>query len=478
LLLDAGLIPFYVFTAIMAHMHLDEELGTKGRWTTVFKSARDTNKILLTTWLVAVTAGGMHIASLFIDLYLVIIFRKISNMPPDMSPLDSQNSRKKSKKHKHKNSSITVTTETSLASEKRFSAMSGTTNGSYVSVPGSGQSSPRKNRDSQNEPLLPGQVSASRPTSFYHTRNNSSSAFSPHNPETARLSRADLPSQIQQTSNRNSMVDIQRQGRRSRANTRNSSRPNSMVVADAARFYAAHDDGLSQSPSPQRSPQRRSRHEQQLHDDNWFVVAGDSDAETGDLAEPYRRHGGSAVSAATPSTVSTSSRPTSAVVAGARQQHQHQPLGMHPPSPVPRANPSQHKLRSTPTRGSPAPHAGSPAPQSPAYGTPTRSGTKGRYYGDLKAAVEGVRATPPQSPGPRVNQVPEVDPNWYTYQNESPRVVSRTGVDLDDGADLGLLSGDLRGRDVSGKVAEEGRGGPGGWYYGNGLVQRKVSGVA
>ena len=58
----------------------------------------------------------------------------------------------------------------------------------------------------------------------------------------------------------------------------------------------------------------------------------------------------------------------------------------------------------------------------------------------------------------------------------SPRVVSRSGIDYInpyefDDSDLGTPG---RRRDVSGKIAEEGRGGA---WNGNGLTQRKPSGV-
>jgi hypothetical protein len=67
---------------------------------------------------------------------------------------------------------------------------------------------------------------------------------------------------------------------------------------------------------------------------------------------------------------------------------------------------------------------------------------------------------------------------------ESPRVISRSGVDydggyFDDDSDLGTPG---RTRDVSGKIAEEGRGGytpVGRWgLRTNELTHRKVSGVA
>ena len=71
------------------------------------------------------------------------------------------------------------------------------------------------------------------------------------------------------------------------------------------------------------------------------------------------------------------------------------------------------------------------------------------------------------------------DAGYIAVKGHSPRVVSRSGVDYGfDDADLGTPG---RRRDVSGKVAEEGRGGAGNMPWamdGHGLTYRKVSGVA
>jgi hypothetical protein len=63
-------------------------------------------------------------------------------------------------------------------------------------------------------------------------------------------------------------------------------------------------------------------------------------------------------------------------------------------------------------------------------------------------------------------------------KGQSPRVISRSGVDYMnpyefDDSDLGTPG---RRRDVSGKIAEEGRGGAGARGWG-GMTHRKVSGV-
>ena len=79
------------------------------------------------------------------------------------------------------------------------------------------------------------------------------------------------------------------------------------------------------------------------------------------------------------------------------------------------------------------------------------------------------------------------DAGHSPVRGQSPRVLSRSGVDydgrydFDDSSDLGTPG---RRREVSGKVAEEGRGGVAnlasrwGGMRGNELTYRKVSGVA
>jgi hypothetical protein len=136
-------------------------------------------------------------------------------------------------------------------------------------------------------------------------------------------------------------------------------------------------------------------------------------------------------------------------------------------------------------------------PTSIAYGTAARSvgAPKSRLYGDLAAAMRGVRENPAQEPRPKsmVGSVHHVDERRAELLSVSGtvvrrgngeeeeeqrgsyngygRVVSRSGADVMDG-DLGVRSR----RDVSGKIAEEGRGGfkrsGSGRWFGSGLFRR------
>ncbi|KAL1954442.1 hypothetical protein VTO42DRAFT_1166 [Malbranchea cinnamomea] len=172
--LDAGLIPFYVFTAIMAKIeHKDQTYG----WETLFQTDLAADKILYSTFLGCSIVGGLHLAALTIDLYLAIVFRKIAKLPPDMNPLED---RFTARSHKRSRSEI---------AEKHLS--------------GSTAVSSNGNRDSLTKDPL---AIPTRPVSFIHTRINSEDSLHDRNVEdekssyysaqSHRYSRSDLPSQI------------------------------------------------------------------------------------------------------------------------------------------------------------------------------------------------------------------------------------------------------------------------------------------
>ncbi|KAJ5484161.1 hypothetical protein N7539_005957 [Penicillium diatomitis] len=83
--LDAGLVPFYVFTAYMAH---GEWITGTYRWGNLFNDASLTVKLAEATFICAVVSGGLHLISLSISVFLAVMFHKISQLPPDMNPLE------------------------------------------------------------------------------------------------------------------------------------------------------------------------------------------------------------------------------------------------------------------------------------------------------------------------------------------------------------------------------------------------------
>ncbi|KAJ5645922.1 hypothetical protein N7490_002294 [Penicillium lividum] len=83
--LDAGLIPFYVFTAYMAHGDYTTDAYS---WGTMFKNSEITLDIIEATFICALVNTGLHLISFCLSIFLAVVFRKISHLPPDMNPLE------------------------------------------------------------------------------------------------------------------------------------------------------------------------------------------------------------------------------------------------------------------------------------------------------------------------------------------------------------------------------------------------------
>ncbi|KAF2257841.1 hypothetical protein CC78DRAFT_171846 [Lojkania enalia] len=536
LVLDAGFIPFYVFTAILANRNYNSQAGSTGRWRTFFPTDEETDKVLQAAWLTATTVGGLHCVSLFLDLYLVLVFRKISRLPPDMNPLEDNLTSRRKTKHKHKNSSVSVIAPLSRE-DKRLSTQSGST-----TVSGS--------RHSQTDPLMsekdipPPDVTA---VSFMHTRANSEVAYSPHTPRSAQHARQSLYSQpnsaCQSRADLNHRDDLhrrdadddnqtlaQRKSFLAQQAIKRNSRPNSMV-SSKQEFYTppatVENCGSSGDISLQES-------RESLQSDNWFVhdrVSFDEPEPRVGLAKGGRKsmfqsktqaQGYNAVSAYDDVSDDEFEPPMMP-----------QPLRMNPPTPPPANTFASQTMPTTPPIEALQRSQTKTSMSSDATFTRSHSRAstpKSRYYGDLKAATQGIRNggfSPANSPGASPtkgtyspNNLPSSAKNYTanpstTRKNfaanspfsldkksfssvrrtgetgympvkaQSPRVVSRTGIDYvgdysfdNEFSDLGAPA---RRRDVSGKVAEEGRGGSlAGWggMGGSGLTFRKVSGVA
>lgn len=481
--------------------------------------------MLQTAWLTATSVAGLHCASLFLDLYLVLIFRKIARLPPDMNPLEENLTSRRKMKHKHKNSSISAITPLTQ-DEKRFSAQSSNTN-----ITG--------NRNSQADTLIAHEIpSPERKTmSFMHTRTNSDMAYSPHTPNSARQSRERFSMYSQPPSARHSRADLnrredlhrrdeddnetlaQRKSFLAQQAIKRASRPNSFVTNSSKQdFYTPPTTAEKQDTAGDISLQNNR---EALQSDNWFVHEGQDDTEDERYAAPKpslfpsKKQGYNTVSMDDDVSDDDFDPPMMP-----------QPLRMNPPTPPPTK--SFHEARSTPpsklTRNQTITSLSSEATFSR---SPTRASAKSRYYGDLKAATQGIRGgSPANSPGasptksgftpnslpssarqyttnspaaPKIQNVPfsldkksfasvrkTGETGYIPVKGHSPRVISRSGVDYEGGSyfddsDLGTPG---RRRDVSGKIAEEGRGGVAdlasrwGGMKDHGLTYRKVSGVA
>lgn len=439
LILDAGFVPFYVFIALMANNNRTKDAGVQGRWHTYFNTDDATMKILTTTWLTAVTTGGMHLVSFCLDVWLLIIFRKISNLPPDMNPLEDNLTSRRSTKHKYKDSDATT------VSEKRMSDLSSTT-----SIPGA----------YRNIQASESVSSESRTIPFLHTRGESGSGsiYSPHTPASARQSRANLEkhSQFYQQSqpHRASRADLWHEddAHSQSLSTMDSSSNYSDASRDTLPSMLKRNTLASTSGNIQRRgtiKQAKPKRQDELQTDNWFVHM----ESPRDGYEPMRHeqfpqeekpYDNRRDSLDFSEDEETGANPGYTDVPA--------PLRMNPTTP-PGNRPAEQRLSRAPTSLSTISDVSSISRAS----TP-----KKKFYGSLQSATQGLRSTGDRSPSGRVlkkNGSPEPEMQQYRQADSSPRVVSRTGLDFD--GDLGLGAGTMMGgwrrRDVSGKVAEEGR---------------------
>ncbi|KAM7204442.1 hypothetical protein V8F20_003558 [Naviculisporaceae sp. PSN 640] len=189
---DLAILPLYAYGALTARNN-SESWGTLLHNETLvdmyFKPA---------VYYGFIGAGGLHLFSLMISLWLSLMFRRIVNMPPDMNPLESNLT---SRAHKRNKSSV-VTTSTYADSDKRLDSPLGDPRLSVMS-----------STDLSRPPSIP----------FMHTRSNSSTSIG------TRDSRMDLPSRQYQivpgnSSTRNSATaaDLKRMSVPPRSSNRNS----------------------------------------------------------------------------------------------------------------------------------------------------------------------------------------------------------------------------------------------------------------
>jgi hypothetical protein len=546
LVTDAGFIPFYVFTVLMARRNYDMKAGESGRWVTMFPTDAETNKVLFTTWVTAIAVGALHLVSTCLDMYLALVFRKIAKLPPDMNPLEDNLTSRRKSKHKHKNSSISAMEPLTGSYEKRLSD----------------QTTDYSGRNSQAESYIYSDIPS--PTkdqiAFMHTRAKSETIYSPHTPASARQSRerfsmySQPPSAYQSRKNLNHRNDLlheeeddltlaQRKSMLSgQGNIKRHSRTGSHVTsASKKEYYTPPSTGNNemQEANGDLSLQRNSQ--QSLKADNWFISEEDDNDHNGHTTQvPKQSVFASAEANKGYSTVTAYevlSDPEDDV--DAEHPMMPQPLRMNPPSPPPNDMSDNHQ-ESTPPPSYLHPHDNNQRnmltddhldrPQS-------RSSTpKSRRYGNLQDATANIRTShspssnsssptkgssfrqqpnhfpsatkqysvnaPVMAPadhrhgngngksnGPAPNAPFSLNKKSYTsikrtgeanftpVKRQSPRVISRSGVDYTgayefDDADLGVPG---RRRDVSGKIAEEGRGGH---WNSSGIMQRKISGVA
>ena len=416
LFMDIGLLPFYVFIALFSKTNYDETPGTKDRWTSLFTAPGATTTLLFATFLGSAALGGLHLLSGIFSLWLAILFRGISKMPPDMNPLEDNltSGGPRSSKHKYKNSDATLT---GSVTEKKPEYYSGST----LSV---------DQRSHLSAATKDGEVSDSRQVPFKHSRNGSQATFSPHNPETARLSRQhfeDGGSYQQSHSARSSRITFNEHARAGSASpTKRASFAEHLEVPppsppkSSARQSSPRPSShpASRSQTSLRPPNRfsspalpnaapsdalvKSQQNEGLLNDNWFVVDDDGS----DTGSPNRQRS-----------------PAPMLCYSRHDSFEPQPLKSHPPTPPPPTkqidypDPGEEEthhqramrgalterkdfgngdlnrhltVQSTMTATSSVYSESAP----PLKSSGDNNGTpKGKYYGDLAAATRGVRGS-------------------------------------------------------------------------------------
>ncbi|GAE00121.1 conserved hypothetical protein [Paecilomyces variotii No. 5] len=540
---DAGLIPFYIFTAFLAHGQYTEDFY---HWDTLFQTPVATYQVVYATFLVTIVNSSLHTVCFTLSVFLAVIFRQIAKLPPDMNPLEDNLTSRSHKRNKSEISEKHLSQSTIDSSINRMSAA--------------------------EDPL----IAPPRKVPFVHTRGDSSSSISDRAPTSKsnfnqertvpmsdrpqRRSRADLPSEqmrLYQQENRSSKSLARSVARKTRESP---SRPTSSSMQEAPVIEpstAIHEDTRKWSPSSS------------LLKDNWFVYPSSSPPPANDQENENvaRRETSSVYSRATSTATSAYSGMKDWLSSAQRYSQEYSnviaedpygeyaslnnheqygnedaydqprvtiyndaehdlgerklsistfdddassrlnPLGMNPPTPQPPPHAQEPTKSTDGLRRIALTDIPNPSAQNYDVETPIKSpDSESRFYGNLEtglsterkvsdvdrvsrsqskkkfgskklarrqsrksAAYESVKADEDDSDGPE-----QLTMNKRGSKNDETdrkgRVVSNSGIDIGAGFQLGSGSpssygnyiaglGVGRRRDVSGKIAEEGRGG-------------------
>ncbi|MCJ1260959.1 hypothetical protein MMC22_000823 [Lobaria immixta] len=350
----------------MSRTQYTKSSDAQDQWQTLFNSDDARFKIVLSNFLFSVVDGGLHLISLIISLYLAIIFREISKLPPDMNPLEDN----LTSRHKRNKSSLL---------DNRTSATMTT------------------NRNSKVEGGL---ISPPRTVPFLQTRADSLTNLAniPHPDSSPQTSRVDLPYPLydEPLSKRSSAAEI--------------GFPLSTVRPTSSKYSDETRSDSTRPPSTNRSRSTAPSIPDDIPDDteNWITHPSPPlyPVEFKHLRNPTYQP----LLQTPPYVVEENITP--------------RPLEMNPPTPPNNYAPRQGRA--------------DPSSRVLVSGTGNVMGF-GIGIGDQRGRYEGLG-------------------NGKTRGGE--RVVSRTGAEV--GAKAAVGGRAFRAREVSGKVAEEGRG-HGGW---------------
>lgn len=182
--MDLAVVPLYAFGVISV-------VNYGATWKLIVTASPElTDALIQSERYLLLSAGGLHVVSLGISIYLGLMFRRIATMPPDMNPLESHLT---SRVNQHKRNKSSVATS--------YTAVSDDTNSKRLSTPLENyRNSGAGYEDLSRPPSIP----------FMHTRTGSRDSYA----SSKRDSRADLPSRQYQitpgNSPRNSVADMKR----------------------------------------------------------------------------------------------------------------------------------------------------------------------------------------------------------------------------------------------------------------------------
>lgn len=165
-IMDCGLVPFYAFTSFVAYKEYHDGYYN---WGTLFNDDNIQHYIVESLFYGSAGVGGLHLLSLMISVYLAVIFRQITKLPPDMNPLeDNLTARPSTRRSKLSRSEL---------SEKKHMSTS-TVDSAYFSV--------KSHLDDVSNDIP-------QPIPFMHTRQQSSTSLA----DPKRASRTSLHSSQQ-----------------------------------------------------------------------------------------------------------------------------------------------------------------------------------------------------------------------------------------------------------------------------------------
>jgi hypothetical protein len=504
-MMDIVLIPFFVFCALMSHA--DYSRNAYG-WSTLFNTSQTSYKIIYAFFLIGVTVGCLLIVSLVLGVYLGLIFRKIAKLPPDMNPLEPNLTARPHKRNKSE-----------LTTEKRLSGMTAGSTDNLIAgtrrVPfmhtrtDSADSLTLYNNSARQSRVDLGKEEMYRKSNLSYAGSAISRPASAVNPPlNARFAGAGLeqeknPGRASKASSWLSYLDFE-------------GVPTSL--SDEAEYNL---DNEVEPPAPSRSPSPKPHRESKNwftrsarnSQTNLSLPMANNSARNSQLSlsEPMPNSARPSMQEYRQNTYNALNANEGLVVPPLQpfphKQLSREPLGMNPPSPLREQyqdeNVSAHDQFSQSHNLSDSPMTPRPA-LADSDGNTSRpqqtsrpssfvgTGGKSRFYGNLRSSM-GSLHKPEEHKKDDVSSISESDysrtrtmesdnsvnfqvhhdgeedeGNYVTYSATTPanwngprQVSNSTGYDLNSGyAGLGAEFGKGMGRrrEVSGKVAEEGRG--------------------